>query len=129
MNLRKLVLIGLVTLIHNQSLTAQVKVLVGGTLIDGFGGTPIKNSVVIIDGERIKQVGDINTVTIPDVAEIISTEGMSVLAGSLGKPCTFTVEWPCRLWSLATYLSKDLWFRDHALICTSIVDGRHHQRP
>ena len=36
---------------------AQKKALVGGTLIDGFGSTPIRNSVVLIDGEKITAVG------------------------------------------------------------------------
>ena len=31
--------------------------LVGGTLIDGNGGRPIRNSVVLIEGERIKAIG------------------------------------------------------------------------
>ena len=30
----------------------KVKVLIGGTLIDGFGSDPIKNSVVIIEGSK-----------------------------------------------------------------------------
>src|SRR5687768_12667604 len=30
---------------------AKVKALVGGTLIDGYGGRPIRNSVVLVDGE------------------------------------------------------------------------------
>ncbi|MCB0688211.1 MAG: amidohydrolase family protein [Saprospiraceae bacterium] len=60
---------------------AQVKALVGGTLIDGFGGTPLQNSVVIIEGERIKEIGQVGKITIPDGAEIISTEGMSVMPG------------------------------------------------
>ncbi len=60
---------------------AQVKALVGGTLIDGFGGKPLQNSVVIIEGERIKAVGQVGKLTIPAGAEIISTEGMSVLPG------------------------------------------------
>jgi imidazolonepropionase-like amidohydrolase len=60
---------------------AQVKALVGGTLIDGFGGTPLQNSVVLIDGERIKAVGRQGEIAIPAEAEIISTEGMSVLPG------------------------------------------------
>ncbi|MEL7162025.1 MAG: amidohydrolase family protein, partial [Bacteroidota bacterium] len=60
---------------------AQVKALVGGTLIDGYGGEPIRNSVVLIEGERIKAVGTRAEVSIPDGAEIISTEGMSVLPG------------------------------------------------
>ena len=61
--------------------SAQTKVLVGGTLIDGYGSAPIRNSVVIIEGERIKAVGQVGTLAIPPGAEVISTEGMSVLPG------------------------------------------------
>ena len=58
-----------------------LKALVGGTLIDGYGGRPIRNSVVVIDGERIKAVGQVGRLDVPAGAEIISTEGMSVLPG------------------------------------------------
>jgi imidazolonepropionase-like amidohydrolase len=58
-----------------------LKALVGGTLIDGFGGKPIRNSVIIIEGERIKAVGQVGVFPVPANAEIISTEGMSVLPG------------------------------------------------
>lgn len=57
------------------------KALVGGTLIDGFGGEPLRNSVIIIEGKKIIKVGQVETVKIPADAEIISTEGMSVLPG------------------------------------------------
>jgi imidazolonepropionase-like amidohydrolase len=59
----------------------QVKVLIGGTLIDGFGSDPIKNSVVIIEDQIIKEVGTVGNINIPANAEIISTEGMTVLPG------------------------------------------------
>lgn len=67
-------------------ITAQVcgqerKALVGGTLIDGFGGVPIQNSVILIENKRIKAVGRIGSINIPPDAEIISTEGMCVLPG------------------------------------------------
>lgn len=65
--------------IHAQS--RNVKALVGGTLIDGLGSTPIRNSVIIIEGERIKAVGPVGSLAIPNGAEIISTEGMTVLPG------------------------------------------------
>ncbi|HKD90789.1 MAG TPA: amidohydrolase family protein [Terriglobales bacterium] len=55
--------------------------LVGGTLIDGYGGQPIPNSIVLIEGERIKAVGQIGQLVVPAGAEIISTTGMSVLPG------------------------------------------------
>ena len=60
---------------------ARLKALVGGTLIDGFGGRPLRNSVILIDGERITAVGVQGALAIPAGAEVISTEGMSVLPG------------------------------------------------
>jgi len=63
------------------TLHSQTKALVGGTLIDGFGGVPIQNSVIIIEGEKIIKVGHQGNTSIPSDAEIISTEGMSVLPG------------------------------------------------
>jgi len=59
----------------------HIKALVGGTLIDGFRDTPIQNSVVLIEGERIVAVGTMDQIKIPDGAEVISTEGMTVLPG------------------------------------------------
>ena len=63
------------------SQTGKIKALVGGTLIDGYGGRPLRNSVVIIEGQRIKAVGQMGTLPIPKDAEVISTEGMTVLPG------------------------------------------------
>ena len=65
----------------NLAQSRNVKALVGGTLIDGLGSTPIRNSVIIIEGERIKAVGQVGSLAIPNGAEIISTEGMTVLPG------------------------------------------------
>lgn len=59
----------------------KIQALVGGTLIDGFGSMPIKNSVIIIEGEKIITVGTIENTPIPANAEIVSTEGMTVLPG------------------------------------------------
>jgi imidazolonepropionase-like amidohydrolase len=59
----------------------QLKALVGGTMIDGFGGPPLRNSVIIIENERIKEIGQVGFLPIPEGAEVISTEGMSVLPG------------------------------------------------
>ena len=59
----------------------KVTALVGGTLIDGYGNEPLQNSVVLIEGDRIMAVGTTETLEVPDGAEVISTEGMSVLPG------------------------------------------------
>ncbi|WP_395377052.1 amidohydrolase family protein [Marinicella sp. W31] len=63
------------------SQAAELKALVGGTLIDGFSDQTIKNSVILIRGEKIEAIGQVGTFEIPADAEIISTEGMSVLPG------------------------------------------------
>lgn len=61
--------------------SSRMKALVGGTLIDGHGGPPLRNSVILIAGERISAVGTVETLQVPSGAEVISTEGMSMLPG------------------------------------------------
>ena len=69
----------LLTLLLAQN--APLKALVGGTLIDGHGGPPLRNSVIIVRGERIEAIGQVGKLAVPTGAEVISTEGMSVLPG------------------------------------------------
>jgi imidazolonepropionase-like amidohydrolase len=69
------------TNLSGQAQSQTLKALVGGTLLDGFGSKPIRNSVIIIEGERIKAIGQVGSLTIPSGAEVISTEGMTVLPG------------------------------------------------
>lgn len=78
----KFFFLSLIFFLSALSVNAQeLKALVGGTLIDGYGSTPIRNSVVIIEGERIKEIGTVGKIDIPEDAEVISTEGMSVMPG------------------------------------------------
>ena len=60
---------------------ARTLALVGGRLIDGFGGPPLANSVILIEGERITKIGTVGTLAVPNDAEVVSTEGMDVLPG------------------------------------------------
>ncbi|MGQ0429661.1 MAG: amidohydrolase family protein [Gammaproteobacteria bacterium] len=60
---------------------AESLVLSGGTVVDGYGGPPIANGVVVIEGDRIVAVGGRGQVLVPDGAQVISTEGMTVLPG------------------------------------------------
>jgi imidazolonepropionase-like amidohydrolase len=55
--------------------------LVGGTLIDGGPGQPVRNSVVLIRGDRIEKVGTVESLPVPAGYEQIPTEGMTVLPG------------------------------------------------
>lgn len=59
----------------------QVIALVGGRLIDGRGGEPIENSVVVVQGSRIVAAGGQEAVTIPPTASRIDVSGSSVLPG------------------------------------------------
>ena len=61
--------------------SGAVTALVGGRLIDGFGGPPLDRSVVLIEGERIKAIGTVDSLPVPSGAKVISTAGMSVLPG------------------------------------------------
>lgn len=60
---------------------AATLVLSGGTIIDGYGNPPIADGVVVIENDRILAVGGRDQVLVPDGAEVISTEGMTVLPG------------------------------------------------
>lgn len=62
--------------------------LVGGTLL-GPAGVAIRDSVVLIDGERVAQVGSVGQLPVPAAYQQISTEGLTVLPG---------------LWDLHTHL-------------------------
>ncbi len=61
--------------------TAESLALVGGHLIDGFGGPPLERSVVLISGDRISAIGQEGTLAVPADARVIDTHGMSVLPG------------------------------------------------
>src|SRR6185295_11541143 len=76
-----ILVVALAVLASAPGAAAPIKALVGGRLIDGYGGPPLDNSVVVVEGDRIKAVGRVGEVAIPDGAEVISTEGMSVLPG------------------------------------------------
>ncbi len=60
---------------------ANKTALVGGRLIDGYGGRPIANSVILIENDLIIAVGNIDNTPIPDDYTRISTEGMDVMPG------------------------------------------------
>lgn len=56
-------------------------VITGATLIDVGAGEAIKDSVIVIEGDRIKQVGKAGEVIIPQPAQIIDARGKWVIPG------------------------------------------------
>ncbi len=82
MTLIRLTLSILLTLgLVSEALGQERTALVGGRLIDGFGHAPINDSVILIYGDTILDVGTVDTLPVPDNYTIVSTEGMDVLPG------------------------------------------------
>jgi imidazolonepropionase-like amidohydrolase len=61
--------------------SSRPTVLQGAALIDGRGGEPLHDSIVIIEGERIVAAGSSTTMTIPEAAEVIDLRGMTIIPG------------------------------------------------
>ena len=55
--------------------------LIGGTLIDGTGNAPIRDSVVLIRDQRIEKIGTTASLPVPAGYEAVSTDGLTVLPG------------------------------------------------
>jgi imidazolonepropionase-like amidohydrolase len=55
--------------------------VVGGRLIDGYGGLPLPDAVILVSGNRIVEVGQMGLVDIPDDATVVDSNGMTVLPG------------------------------------------------
>ena len=56
-------------------------VIEGGTLIDGNGGTPVPDAVVVIQGNRITNVSRKGQATYPPNAQVINADGKFILPG------------------------------------------------
>ncbi|HXZ28910.1 MAG TPA: hypothetical protein VEG08_13035, partial [Terriglobales bacterium] len=59
----------------------QVTVIRGATLIDGTGAPPVPDSVIVIEGERIRAVGTAKTAAVPRHAHVIEARGKYVVPG------------------------------------------------
>ncbi len=55
--------------------------IVGATLIDGRGGSPVADSVVVVRGERIVAAGARASVRVPAGAEVFEARGLTLLPG------------------------------------------------
>ena len=56
-------------------------VIEGGTLIDGNGGAPVTDALVIIQGNRITTVSKKGQVSYPATAQVIHADGKFILPG------------------------------------------------
>ena len=65
---------------NEQSMRATLAV-VGGTLIDGHGGRPLDQAVVLVDGNRIVAIGTRETLQVPAGADVVDAGGMTIMPG------------------------------------------------
>jgi len=60
-----------------------ITVLKGGQLIDGHGGDPVADGVVVFEGDTITAAGAASDVPVPEDAEVIDTSGKTVMPGMM----------------------------------------------
>ena len=91
--------------------------LSGGTLVDGYGGLPVQNAVVLVSGDRVMKVGDVNSVDIPEGVETLDVNGMTILPGlweshghlyhiGEGDPATFPDKFKSRAGSIMAAVAR-----------------------
>src|SRR4051794_41738960 len=80
--LRCLVVLAVLALgrVSAQSPPARVAII-GATLVDGNGGAPLRDAVLVVEGARIAQVGPRGAVTIPTGAEQVDARGRWIVPG------------------------------------------------
>ena len=89
----------------------------GGRLVDGYGGLPVQNAVVLVAGDRISRVGDVNSVSIPDGVKTLDANGMTILPGlweshghlfhiGEGDPASFPLKFKSRAGSIMAAVAK-----------------------
>jgi imidazolonepropionase-like amidohydrolase len=85
---------------------AKVVALKCGRLVDGDGGAPVLNAVVLLEDDRIKTIG--TSVAIPAGAEVIDLSGMTVLPGLIDCHTHLTMQMGGNYWKqLATTSAVD----------------------
>jgi imidazolonepropionase-like amidohydrolase len=83
---RKFAALGAAALLAAVTLNADAQgqnalVIRGATLIDGLGGAPVPNSVIVIQGNRIAAAGPAGRVNVPAGARVIEAAGKWVIPG------------------------------------------------
>src|SRR6185369_12628270 len=53
----------------------HVKAIIGAVLVDGAGGPPVSNSVVVVAGGRIRGAGQTSNIPIPSDADTVNGGG------------------------------------------------------
>lgn len=78
---RRACLFLLLSLLPSAASTQQSVVIKGGTLIDVHTGHQVTGSVIVVEGNRIKQVGKESEVVVPRNAQVIDAHGKWIIPG------------------------------------------------
>ena len=57
--------------------------LVGGMLLDGYGGAPLNHAAILVENNRIVAVGPASEVVIPPGTPIVDTQGETMMPGMI----------------------------------------------
>jgi imidazolonepropionase-like amidohydrolase len=87
--------------------------LLGGTLIDGNGGPPLENSVLLIRGRAILDVGPRASLGVPEGARVLDVGGKTVLPGLIDghvhiRSYAGSERSDFYMWSRATFLEEQV---------------------
>ncbi len=74
-------LLGAHTTLGAQGASSVTMAVVGGRIIDGYGGPVIENGVILVAGDRIVQVGRVGEVAVPAGVNVIDANGHTVMPG------------------------------------------------
>ena len=84
-------------------LGAEVTALTGATIIDGNGGTPIRDGVIVIADAKISAVGPRSSVSIPAGARRVDVAGKYIMPGLMDAN-VHLIPWPS--WSYIEFLAR-----------------------
>ena len=67
--------------------------LVGGMLLDGYGGVPIHHAAILLENNRIVAAGPASEILIPAGTPVIDTRGETMMPspGTIGPPSSVSL--------------------------------------
>src|SRR5260370_12212123 len=101
--MKKIVFATVLFLGFAQASQAQSVVLTGATIIDGNGGAPVRDGVIVIKDKRIVAVGPKTSVSVPGDAREVKLNGKYVLPGLMDGN-VHLIPWPS--WTYIEFLAR-----------------------
>ena len=83
---------------HSQSSAPSAVLIKGATLIDGTDNPPMSDTDIWLEGDRIRQIGQLKNVVLPSGTQIIEAEGKYVIPGLIDMHVHYDKPWLHRLY-------------------------------